>query len=173
MNNLRSNSNEKEKSVIDFVLQKSIGTQNTSTLLLKDEVKQFKSATKNFNQLREALLNLGELNERECRARINSFVIDFEQNMQVLMSLTNLFEQKNIFTIEKERNSIFELLNTENINSSVKLSILNEKLTYLTSIIAETFTSIRAKIKDFEDISNKKIMRAKNAFMLNIKKFLI
>lgn len=104
--------------------------------------------------------------------KINQFVISFEQNMQVLLSMTNLFEQKTIFEIEKQKNNIIDLLSSESIDVNTKLTMISKKLEELTSLVRNTFLSMKTKIKDYEDISNKKIGRSRNAFLLNLKKFL-
>jgi len=137
-----------------------------------EPIKKFESLNKDFNTIRELLSNFQKMNERECKMRINEFVVGFEQNMQVLMSLANLFEQKTIFEIEKQRNSIMQILNSETIEPVTKLEVVEQKLEKLTEMIYETFEGIKDKVKAYEDISDKKIKRAKNSFLIKIKKFL-
>jgi len=38
--------------------------------------------------------------------------------------------------------------------------------------VFKTFETIKEKINNYEDLSNKKILRTKNSFMIGIKKFL-
>ena len=112
------------------------------------------------------------MSERNLRIELNEFMINFEQNMQTLLSLTNLFEQKTVYEIEKEKNSIIELLNSENVDSKSKLSLANNKLTYLRNIISEAFDKIKNKVDSYENLSNQKIQRAKNSFLIKHSKFL-
>ncbi len=175
---LKNSSNSKEKAVLDFVMKNMLvlpqmkAENNVLEQFSMDEKNKFESITNDFNSIREILSNLQANNERECRLRINEFVVGFEQNMQVLMSLANLFEQKTIFEIEKKRNSILQLIGSETIKPGTKLELVTKKFEDLTSMIAKTFETIENKIKSYEDISSKKITRARNSFMIKIKKFL-
>jgi hypothetical protein len=92
--------------------------------------------------------------------------------MQVLLSLANLFEQKTIFEIEKQRNSILQLVTSETIQPSTKLELISKKLEDMNSVIVNTFGTIVSKIKNYEEISSKKIARARSSFMIKLKKFL-
>jgi hypothetical protein len=136
------------------------------------DVEKFETLSKDFNSIRDLLANMQKVNERECKMKINEFVVGFEQNMQVLLSLANLFEQKTIFEIEKKRNSILELISSETIDVNIKLKIVTQKLDELTNVISQTMESIKNKIKGYEDLSIKKIARARNSFLIKIKKFL-
>ena len=125
-----------------------------------------------LRNIKEDLKNLKIKNERKFRIEINDFMINFEQNMQTIMSLANLFEQTTVYEIEKQKNSIIELINSENIDPNAKLSLANNKLNSLKLLISEAFEKLKSKVQGYEDLSNKKIERAKNSFSLKNNKFL-
>jgi len=104
--------------------------------------------------------------------KINEFIISFEQNIQMLLSLSNLFEQRTIFEIEKIKNRIIDVLSTENIDSKVKSKEVFDRLDELNSLIESTFNGIKNKVKEYESVSNLKIERTKNFFYNNLRKFL-
>jgi hypothetical protein len=171
-NELKTSASQKEITVLDFVMKDSLPQYIKQESKENSDIEKFDLMTKNFENIKEILQNFRVMNERECRLRINKFIIDFEQNMQVLMSLTNLFEQKTTFEIEKQRNVIIEILNSSGINPKIKLQLLNEKIEEMTQMIKQTFENIKEKISNYEGISDKKILRAKNSFLINLKKFL-
>ncbi len=110
--------------------------------------------------------------ERECKLKINQYMIDFEKNIQVLLSLSNLIEQKTIFEVQKMQNSILEILNTENIKADIKSKLVNDKIELLNKLIDESYAKIKNKISEYEKLSNQKIQRTKSYFYNNLKKFL-
>jgi hypothetical protein len=178
LNDLKLSSSSKEKSVLDYISKNMLILPQTKSedspiqQFSEDEKNKFETITNDFNSIREILSNLQSNNERECRHRINEFVVNFEQNMQVLLSLANLFEQKTIFEIEKQRNSILQLVTSETIQPATKLELISKKLEDMNSMIVNTFETIVSKIKNYEEISSKKITRARNSFMIKLKKFL-
>jgi len=92
--------------------------------------------------------------------------------MNVLISLANLSEQKSLFEVEKIKDKILDLINIENIDPQIKFEIVSEKLVNLTNLLNEIFNNINNKIKDYEQVSEAKIQRAKESFYDNYKKFL-
>jgi hypothetical protein len=167
MKDLKSSASTKEKSVLDYVMKDvNLNKKNAEVS------ERFESISKNFNSIREIMNNMQRVNERECRMKINEFIVNFEQNMQVLLSLANLFEQKTIFEIEKKRNSILQLITQDNLDPNARLQVATEKLEELHLMIKNTFESVKSKIQAYEDISDKKISRARGSFMVKIKKFL-
>ena len=104
--------------------------------------------------------------------KINEFIINFEQNIQMLLSLSNLFEHRTIFEIEKIKNGIIDVLSTENIDSKVKSKEVFDRLDELNNLIESTFNGIKNKVKEYESVSNQKIERTKNFFYNNLRKFL-
>lgn len=151
---------------------KDVKLNNIASNETQSDNDKFELISKDFHSIREILSNLQQVNERECRMKINEFMVNFEQNMQVLLSLTNLIEQKTIFEIEKKRNAILQLINAENVEPNSKFEIISQKLEELYKMVRQAFESIKSKITNYEDISEKKIARAKNSFMIKIKKFL-
>ena len=90
----------------------------------------------------------------------------------MLLSLSNLFEQRTVFEIEKIKNGIIDVLSTDNIDPGVKSKEVFERLNELNKLIESTFSGIKNKVKEYESISNQKIERTKNFFYNNLKKFL-
>lgn len=166
LSELKNSANSKEKSVLDYVKNDII---KITPLNNEINIEKYKN---DFFSLKEKLSFLQATNERLCRMRINEFVMSFEENIQVIMSLANFYEQKSIFEIEKEKNSILEIVNSDNIDSYMKLNIISNKLDNMRDLISKIFDEIISKIKNYEELSEKKIARAKNSFYLNIKKFL-
>ncbi len=164
---LKNSANGGEISVLEYVKKKIISHPEISKKEIKTD-----NFINEFMSLREKLNFLQLNNERACRKKINEFIVSFEENMQVITSLANFYEQKTVFEIEKQRNSILEILNSDNLEPSTKLDVVNRKLDDLRQIILSTFEDILEKIKKYENISTKKITRAKKSFYLNIKKFL-
>jgi hypothetical protein len=120
-------------------------------------------------------LNLDDFqknSERECKMKINKFIIDFEKNIQVLLSLSNLFEQKTMFEIEILQSSIIEILNTENIKVQVKAKIVSDKMNEMNKLIEDNFSKIKNKLNEYENLSDQKIQRTKSYFYNSLKKFL-
>ncbi len=171
LNELKDSAQGREKSVLDYVRKNLLNSLITETKPLKEDL-SLEKFSNDFMTLREKLATMQKTNERACRMKINEFVVGFEESMQVIISLANFYEQKTLFEIEKERNSILEIINSDSIDSNTKLNIVIKKLDDLREIIMKTFEEIIQKIKNYEDISTKKIARAKNSFYLNIKKFL-
>ncbi len=178
LSDLKLSSGSKEKAVLDYitnnmiVIPQSKSDDSPIQKFSEDEKNKFESITNDFNSIREILSNLQSNNERECRHRINEFVVGFEENMQVLLSLANLFEQKTIFEIEKQRNSILQLIKSETIQPNTKLELISKKLEDMNAVIVNTFETIVSKIKNYEEISSKKITRSRSSFMIKLKKFL-
>jgi len=127
---------------------------------------------KDFYKVKESLMNFNRNHERKFRIQINEFMTEFEQNMQILMSLTNLFEQKTLFEIEKQKNSILELLDSQNVDPKFKSTVANNKIQSLQTLIQDAFKNIKNKVENYENLSNQKIQRAQNYFLLKNNKFL-
>jgi len=122
--------------------------------------------------LSDILKEIGKINERECRLKINQFTIDFQKNMELLYSLSNFFEQKTIYEIEKTRGGILDILNFDEGDPKTKLNLIREKIDSITNMIKDIFKNIKNKIEQYEDISKKKILRMKNSYRIYLKKFL-
>lgn len=120
----------------------------------------------------DILKEIGKINERECRLKINQFTIDFQKNMELLYSLSNFFEQKTIYEIEKTRGGILDILNFDEGDPKTKLNLIREKIDSITNMIKDIFKNIKNKIEQYEDISKKKILRMKNSYRIYLKKFL-
>ena len=93
--------------------------------------------------------------------------------MELLYSLSNFFEQKTIYEIEKTRNGILEILNFDDGDPKAKLQLIREKISSITNLISEIFGNIKMKINYYEENSFKKILRMKNSYKIYLKKFLI
>lgn len=104
--------------------------------------------------------------------KINQFTIDFQKNMELLLSLSNFFEQKTIYEIERTRNSIMDVLNFVEGDPKVKLGLIKDKIKKISSIVNEIFDKIREKVNEYEELSFKKILRMKNSYKIYLKKFL-
>lgn len=112
------------------------------------------------------------LNERECRMKINQFTIDFQKNMEILYSLSNFFEQKTFYDIEKTRNGIIDILNYEQGNPQMKLKLIMDKIDAMVRLIISIFSNLKLRIENFEEINYNKILRMKNSYKIYLKKFL-
>ena len=117
------------------------------------------------------LKNIQQWNIRQCRMKINEFVMTFEKNMNILLSLTNFFEEKSFFEIAKIKSKVLDLLNNDKVESNLKFDIINNNLHDLTTIINDIFLKISEKIRDYEKVSQEKIERYRNYFFENFKKF--
>ena len=117
------------------------------------------------------LKNIQQWNIRQCRMKINEFVMTFEKNMNILLSLTNFFEEKSFFEIAKIKSKVLDLLNNDKVESNLKFDIINKNLHDLTTIINDIFLKISEKIRDYEKVSQEKIERYRNYFFENFKKF--
>ena len=117
------------------------------------------------------LRNIQQWNVRQCRMKINEFVITFEKNMNTLLSLTNFFEEKSLFEIAKIKSKVLDLLNNDKVESNVKFDIINKNLHDLTDIINDIFIKVNDKIRDYEAVSQGKIQRYREYFYENFKKF--
>lgn len=166
---IKDQASQKENYVLDYVITNLIEPQNKDK---RKEESKGNNIVNNFNEIKNKLGELLTKNERECNKRINEFVVDFEENIQVLLSLANLIEEKTIFEIEKLKNTIMLTLKSETLDPKIKLEIIGEKMNSLSEIIQETFESMVDKIKAYQDMSDKKIGRAKDSFLIKIKKFL-
>ena len=145
--------------------------------LLKKNFKQFRRVKffdliSEFSSSTEMLKEITKLNERECRMKINQFTIDFQKNMEVLYSLSNFFEQKTFYDIEKTRNGIIDILNYEQGDSKTKLGLIMDKIEAMIRLINSIFSNIKKRIENYEEISFKKILRMKNSYKIYLKKFL-
>jgi len=92
--------------------------------------------------------------------------------MNVLLSIANLSEQKSLFEVEKIKDKLLDLLNIENIDPKVKFNIIEEKLSHLTTLLSDIFYNINTKIAEYEKVAESKIVRAKETFNENYKRFL-
>jgi hypothetical protein len=92
--------------------------------------------------------------------------------MDLLYSISNFFEQKTIYEIEKSRNSILEILNFDEGDTRTKLKLISEKINSIIVMISEIFGNLKKKINEFEDNSVKRILRMKNSYKIFLKKFL-
>ena len=117
------------------------------------------------------LNNIKEWNIRQCRMKINEFVMNFEKNMNVLLSLTHFFEEKSLFEIAKIKSKVLELIANDKVDPNVKFDIINKSLKDLTEIIQGIFAKIHEKVSDYENLSKSKIVRYKAYFNQNFKKF--
>lgn len=117
------------------------------------------------------LKNIQEWNVRQCRMKINEFVMSFERNMNVLLSLTNFFEEKSLFEIAKIKAKVLELLGNDKVNPSVKFEMISKSLVSLTEIINSIFKEIDGKVGEYERLSQRKIARYREYFYENFKKF--
>ena len=145
--------------------------------LLKKNFKQFRRVKffdliSEFSSSTEMLKEITKLNERECRMKINQFTIDFQKNMEVLYSLSNFFEQKTFYDIEKTRNGIIDILNYEQGDPKTKLGLIMDKIEAMIRLINSIFSNIKKRIENYEEISFKKILRMKNSYKIYLKKFL-
>jgi len=165
MKDLKRSISPKEGAILDYALK-------NVDLNKKLKVENLDNLSKNFNSITENLKNKQKVNEREFRMQINDFIIGFEQNMQVLLSLANLFEQRTIFEIEKKRNSILKLVSSINLDPYARLQLAKTKLDEMTNMIKSEFESVKNKIEDYQKISDQKIFRSQNSFFEKIKKFL-
>lgn len=118
------------------------------------------------------LKEISKLNERECRMKINQFTMDFQKNMEVLFSLSNFFEQKTFYDIEKTRNGIIDILNYEQGDPKMKLGLIMDKIEAMIKLINMIFMNIRNRIINFEEMNYQKILRMKNSYKVYLKKFL-
>ena len=103
--------------------------------------------------------------------KINEFVMNFEKNMNVLLSLTHFFEEKSLFEIAKIKSKVLELIANDKVDPNVKFDIINKSLKDLTEIIQGIFAKIHEKVSDYENLSKSKIVRYKAYFNQNFKKF--
>ncbi len=186
MNDLKVFSPPKQKAVIDYVMNppknesQEKSNKNPEVNFRFENVDDSNSIDlnlslrneKDIRNLKEELNQLKRISERKFRMEINEFMSDFEQNMQILLSLTSLFEQKTVYDIEKQKNSIIELLNSENVNPQVKMSVVNNKIESVKNMISDAFAKIRNKIENYEFLSNQKIERAQKSFLTRNNKFL-
>jgi len=124
-----------------------------------------------YNLLKGMLKNIQDWNIRQCRMKINEFVMSFEKNMNVLLSLTNFFEEKSLFEIAKIKAKVLELLGNDKVNPTVKFEMINKSLNQITDIINGIFGEINGKVGDYEKISQGKIARYRQYFYENFKKF--
>jgi hypothetical protein len=92
--------------------------------------------------------------------------------MELLYSLSNFFEQKTIYEIEKTKNGILDLLNFDDGDPKSKLDFVLEKINSITEMISGIFGNIKNKINEYEETSVKKILRMKNSYKIYLKKFL-
>ena len=97
--------------------------------------------------------------------------MSFEKNMNVLLSLTNFFEEKSLFEIAKIKAKVLELLGNDKANPTVKFEMINKSLHQITEIINGIFREINGKVGDYEKISQGKIARYRQYFYENFKKF--
>ena len=118
------------------------------------------------------LQEMSKLNERECRMKINQFTIDFQKNMEILFSLSNFFEQKTFYDIEKTRNGIVDILNYEQGDPRKKLGLIMDKIDGMIRLIQSIFSNIKSRIENFEEINYNKILRMKNSYKIYLKKFM-
>jgi F0F1-type ATP synthase gamma subunit len=103
--------------------------------------------------------------------KINEFVMSFEKNMNVLLSLTHFFEEKSLFEVAKIKAKVLELLNNDKVDPNVKFDIINKNLRDLTEIILNIFKNIGDKVSEYETVSQGKIARYKHYFFQNFRKF--
>lgn len=118
------------------------------------------------------LKEVRNLNERECRMRINQFTIDFQKNMNLLSSLSNFLEQKTIYEIERTKNKILDILSFDDGDPKSKLNLAIEKIDAIIKMISEIFGNIKNKINEYEDTSIRKILRMKSSYKIYLRKFL-
>ena len=128
--------------------------------------------SKVYNDLTKSINQLSIFNQRNSQRKINEFILSFEENMNVLISLANLSEQKSLFEVEKIKDKVLDLLNIENIDPKIKFDIITQKLEHLTKLLNNIFSNIKGKVKDYEKLAESKIVRAKESFYDNYKKFL-
>src|SRR5689334_9286170 len=117
------------------------------------------------------LKTIQDWNIRECRMKVNEFVMSFEKNMNVLLSLTNFYKEQSLFEVVKIKAKVLDLLSNDKINPNVKFEIISKSLQQLSEIINGIFESIKSKVDNYEGLSNGKIKRYKNYFKENYKKF--
>jgi len=111
-------------------------------------------------------------NERTLKRTINEFVVNFETNIQALISLANLFEEKTVYEVGKKKDSILELLSNDNVDPNTKLELATKKLDELKIEIVKNFETITGKITNYEKISSNKILRAKKNFQINLNPYM-
>lgn len=92
--------------------------------------------------------------------------------MDLLYSLSNFFEQKTIYEIEKTKNGILDILNFDDGDPRSKLNLAIDKINAIITMITEIFGNIKAKINEYEDTSVRKILRMKNSYKIYLRKFL-
>jgi hypothetical protein len=111
-------------------------------------------------------------NERRYQKELNTFIIEFQSNVQHLQAVSSLFEQKTVFEIEKLKNSILEVLNTD-VTTKVKKEVIFQKLKEMNELLTGSFKSIRENINNYEQISDNRIKRTQSDFENNLDKFLL
>ena len=92
--------------------------------------------------------------------------------MELLSSLSNFFEQKTIYEIEKTKNGVLDILNFDNGDPRSKLNLVIEKIDAIIKMISDIFGNINSKINDYEETSVKKILRMKSSYKIYLRKFL-
>jgi len=133
--------------------------------------KVFRIRNADYNVLKGMLKNIQEWNVRECRMKINEFVMTFERNMNVLLSLTNLYKEQSLFEVAKIKAKVLDLLGNDKVDPDVKFDIISKNLQNLTEIIENIFKSVKSKVDDYEQLSQGKIKRYQDYFYGNFKKF--
>jgi hypothetical protein len=169
-NNNNNNNNDNTLTELDKSIEEKFETISKSKNIIKILYKYLKK--KEFLSSTEMLKEINKLNERECRMKINQFTIEFQKNMEVLYSLSNFFEQKTFYEIEKTRNGIIDTLNYEQGDSRTKMGLIMDKIQAMMNLINEIFSNIKKRIESFEMINNQKILRMKNSYKIYLKKFL-
>lgn len=92
--------------------------------------------------------------------------------MELLSSLSNFFEQKTIYEIEKTKNGVLDILNFDNGDPRSKLNSVIEKIDAIIKMISDIFGNIKSKINEYEETSVKKIIRMKSSYKIYLRKFL-
>lgn len=182
MNDLKSFSPPKQQAVIEYVMnseKNKLGqisknnAQNSNSYPNELNFTQLSINTKkDLRNVKEELNKLKRISERKFRMNINELMNEFEQSIQTLLSLSNLFEQKTVYEIEKQKNSIIELLNNDNVDPQAKMSVVEKRLQILKNSITNSFTMIRKNIENYETQSDKKIKNAQTSFLSRNNKFL-
>jgi hypothetical protein len=109
--------------------------------------------------------------ERQTRKELNQSIIEFQEEIQTIQSLSVVFEERTLFEIEKLKNSIFEVLGS-NIKTRSKNEIIQQKIKEMNSFINNSFEDIKAKINSYETLSLKKIEKSQKSYENNLEKFL-
>ena len=74
--------------------------------------------------------------------KINQFTIDMRKNMELLISLSDVFEQKTIYEIEKTRISIMDILSFQDGDPKTKMNMVKEKIETITNLIKDNFENL-------------------------------